>query len=147
MNVGVNGINNISTCARCGKLFQYSGIGLNICQKCKEIDEKEFNLVKEYIYDNPSATVKDTVLNTGVSVRRIRSFLREGRLIIPDGSPIFIECENCGTNIKFGRLCRECADSLTNEIKREMCIEDCHIGERPKKAGVRMHFLDAERKG
>lgn len=91
--MGVTGENHISTCKRCGNLFAYSGIGLNICKKCVELEEKEFKLLKDYIYENPSATFKDTVLATGVKVSRIRSYLKNGRLIILDSSPIFIECE------------------------------------------------------
>lgn len=117
----------------------------NWVKNCKELDEEEFNLVKKYIYGNPSATVKDTMMATGVKVRRIRGYLRDGRLIIPDDSPIFINCENCGTSIKYGRLCKECADALSDEIKKEMNIEEYNIGECPKKIGAHMHFFDAER--
>lgn len=143
--MNTEGQNDISTCARCGKLFQYMGSGLKICQKCKELDEQEFNSVKDYLFENPLATIKDTVAATGVSIRRIRSYLREGRLIIPDTSPIFINCENCGTTIKYGRLCRACANELSNEIKKEMNIEEHHIGESPKKTGLRMRFFNNDR--
>lgn len=144
--VGTFGKNDIYTCARCGKIFQYSGIGLHLCQPCKELDAKEFNLVKDYIYANLSATIQDTALATGVRVRRIKEFLRDGRLLIPDKSAIFLNCESCGTSIKCGRLCRECANTLSGEAKKEMEIEEYQIGERPKKIEARMHFLDAERR-
>ncbi len=138
--------NEICTCTRCGKIFQYSGIGLRLCANCKELDTKEFNLVKDYIYSNLSATVKDTSLATGVRVRRIKGFLQDGRLLIPDNSAIFLSCEGCGTNIKSGRFCRDCANALSNTEKKELEIEEYQIGERPKKVAARMHFLEPERK-
>ena len=131
--MNVEGVDSISNCTRCGKLFRNSGSSLNICQKCKEIDEEEFISVKDYIYENPSATLKNTAAATGVKVVTIRSYLRNGRLMIPDNSPIFINCENCGTSIKYGRICRECARVLSNEMKKEMNIEECQIGEYPKR--------------
>lgn len=143
---GTFGKNDIYTCARCGKIFQYSGIGLHLCPTCKELDSKEFDLVKDYIYTNLSATVKDTAMATGVRVRRIKEFLQDGRLLIPDNSAIFLTCESCGANIKSGRLCRECANALSSTTKKEMDIEEYQIGERPRKVNARMHFLDAERK-
>lgn len=125
--------NHISICKRCGNLFASLGIGSNICKKCVELDEEEFKLVKDYIFDNPSATFKDTVEATRVKGSRVRSYLRDGRLIIPDSSPIFINCENCGASIKYGRICPQCADILSNEMKKEMNIKENNIGECPSK--------------
>ena len=143
---GLNKENEICTCNQCGKIFVHLGGWLKLCKSCKELDDQEFDLVKEYIFKNPLATVKDTTEATGVRPRKIREYLRAGRLLIPDNSPIFINCENCEANIKFGRLCKECADSLTNEVKKSMNIEEYHIGERPKPAVARMHYLNNERK-
>lgn len=133
----------LCTCSRCRRLFSYSGIGFKICQGCKEIDDKEFNAVKEYIYANETATIKDTTAATGVKISRIRAYLRDGRLIIPDHSPIFLNCEKCGASIKYGRFCKGCADSLTNEIKKELHFEEYQVGEKPQKsANGRFRFLD-----
>jgi len=131
--MNVEGVDGISNCTQCGKIFRNLGNGFNICQKCKELDEEEFNLVKDYIYENPFATLKNTASATGVKVMRIQSYLRNGRLMIPDNSPIFINCENCGTSIKYGRICIECAKILSKEMKKEMDIEECQIGESPKR--------------
>lgn len=134
---------DIQECRRCGKMFFYSGIGKCICAICKAEEEAQFELVKEYIYDNLSATIMQVSKETGVRVSRIKSYLRDGRLIIPDGSAIFLNCEVCGTEIKFGRLCRPCAETLSSEFKKEMEIDEFQIGEKPKNIGpARMRFLD-----
>ncbi len=141
MNINKNG--EVRECKRCGKMFFYAGTGKCICSSCKAEDESEFNIVKEYIYDNFSATILEVSRETGVRVARIKSYLKDGRLIIPDGSSIFLNCEVCGTNIKFGRLCRECAGSLSNEMKREMNINEFQIGEKPNNSNLgKMRFLD-----
>ena len=141
MDLNKNG--EIRECKRCGKMFLFTGVGKCICATCKAEDEAEFEIVKDYIYDNIQATIMQVSKETGVKITRIKSYLKDGRLIIPDGSPIFLNCEVCGTSIKYGRLCRECAASLSNEMRQEMNIDDFQIGEKPKSLNQgRMRFLD-----
>jgi predicted amidophosphoribosyltransferase len=118
-------------------MFVYAGMGKHICKECKEEEDEQFNLVKEYIYDNPQSTVMEVSKETGVRVTRIKMFLKEGRLIIPDESPIFLNCEVCGTNIKFGRICRPCADNLGNELKNSIKVTEYEVGEKPTTAKMR----------
>lgn len=142
---GFNGDGEICTCTRCGKVFVHMGGWQKLCKKCKEIDEQEFELVKAYIFENSSATVKDTTEATGVRARKIYEYIRSARLLIPDNSPIFVNCEICGASIKYGRLCKECADTLSSETKKSMQIEEFHVGDRPKPDAARMRFLNCER--
>jgi len=132
----------VKTCNHCGKLYLYNGIGELLCEKCKEIDNEKFERVKEYIYSNQDATIKDTAEVTGVRVRRITAYLRENRLIIPDKSAVFILCETCGEPIKSGRICKKCADILSTDQKKELNIEMHHIGETPNKKARRMRFIN-----
>jgi hypothetical protein len=143
--MSTNKIGGLQVCLRCGNMFLYSGVGKCICEECKKEDELEFKTVKEYIYSNPTATIMETSQETGVRVARIKSYLRDGRLVIPDGSPIFLNCEVCGENIKFGRVCRQCADSLSNELKQSMSISDINVGEKPRiNVDHKMRFLDRD---
>ncbi|BCJ95825.1 hypothetical protein acsn021_33940 [Anaerocolumna cellulosilytica] len=132
---------NLQSCARCGGMFWYQGTGKRICSKCKKEDDEQFEIVKSYIYENLSATIMDVSKETGVRVARIKAFLREGRLVIPDNSAIFLNCEACGTSIKFGRICRTCADTLTGEIKKAMDVSEYEIGEKPNLNSGKMRFL------
>ena len=134
-------MNDLQSCPRCGNMFFYSGNGKRICTKCQKKDEEEFNTVKNYVYDHPEATIMEASKETGVRVSRIKIYLKEGRLIIPDNSPIFIDCEICGTSIKYGRLCRSCADSLSNELRSAMQVDEFQIGEKPGNSTAKMHFL------
>lgn len=135
----------LQACLRCGGMFIYSGVDRRLCRACKKKDDEEFQSVKNYIYDNPSATIMETSQVTGVRAARIKSYLREGRLIIPDESPIFLNCDVCGASIKFGKVCRQCADTLSAEFKKAMSINEYNIGERPKNLGpAKMRFLNRD---
>ncbi|MCK9217302.1 MAG: MerR family transcriptional regulator [Firmicutes bacterium] len=111
----------LRNCARCGKLFPY--IGRPICNRCVEKEEEEFKIVKEYIYDNPGATVFEVADATEVSVDKIMRFLREERLeISSENVNLILECESCSRPIKSGRYCEECKAKLAGEMRREFGI-------------------------
>lgn len=143
MNNSFNAKEEIRVCARCGKMFCYTGMGHSICDQCKKEDEADFNLVKDYIYDHPSAAIMEVSKETGVRVNRIKAYLRDGKLMITDASPIFLNCESCGASIRYGRMCRECANTLSTEIKKEMNIDEYQIGEKPQNTNLaKIKFLN-----
>ncbi len=131
----------LQSCLRCGNMFIYSGVGKCICEACKKEDEAEFQSVKNYIYEHPSATIMEVSKETEVRVIRIKSYLKDGRLIISDDSPIFINCEVCGESIKYGRLCRNCADTMSAEMKNALKVDEYQIGEKPNMT-IRTRFLE-----
>lgn len=107
----------IRNCPRCGKIFTY--MGRPICRKCLETEENEFKVVKEYIYDNPGATISEVSQETGVTVERIMRFLREERLEIKsENSNLLLECERCGRAIRSGRFCENCKEDINRSFKR-----------------------------
>jgi len=134
----------MKNCIRCKAMFYYSGVGNAICSNCREIDADEFRMVKEYIYDNPGATIIEVSDATDIPVAQIEGYLRVGRLEIPKNSPIFIKCEQCKRDIRFGRFCESCASSMSDAVKKKLHFDSSHVGEiaptEAKKA--RMHFLD-----
>lgn len=136
---------DLRNCPRCGKLFAY--IGRSICNRCIEQEEEEFKLVKEYIYNNPGATVFEVADATEVSVDKIMRFLREERLeISSDNVNLILECESCGTSIRTGRYCQQCRDDLTNEMKREFGIGQ-RKRETIKSTGKEKMYIVKKREG
>lgn len=112
----------IRNCPRCGKIFTY--VGRPICSRCIEIEEDEFKKVKEYVYDNPGATISETSQETGVSVDKIMRFLREERLEIKsEDSNLVLECERCGVPIKSGRFCERCKRDMNADFRREFGLD------------------------
>lgn len=105
-------------CKKCGKVFQYT-TGYPLCKDCRDKDEEEFRLVKDYIRDHPGIKIEDVAKALNVSPQQILRYLREERLEIPSQSDKFILCEFCGCMIKTGRFCENCKDKINKELKVE----------------------------
>lgn len=109
---------NIKNCTRCGKIYAYDGF--KVCLQCRREDEEDFKKVKEYIYENPGATISEVSEETEVDSKKIIEFLRQGRLEIKDESNLLLNCERCGTSIKTGRFCERCTGEMQREFKQSI---------------------------
>lgn len=105
----------IKYCKVCRKMFQYV-TGPQLCPACKKIDEEEFEKVRTFLRDFPGANMKEVADNTGVSPNKINRWLKEERLEVSEGSPVALNCENCGVRIRSGRFCVECSKGLAREM-------------------------------
>lgn len=113
---------DLRNCARCGRLFGYTG--RPICSYCIEEEEDEFKKVKDYLYDYPGSTVFEVSDETGVEVEKIMRFLREERLQISSENPnMLLECESCHRPISTGRFCQNCKDGLKNALRKEFGLD------------------------
>lgn len=113
----------VRNCRRCGRIYQYVG-GKPLCYDCKEEDEKDFQKVKDYLYEHPNASMSIVSEATGISVSTIRQYLRDERLMISESSPVGIDCESCGVSIKTGRYCKECSAKLATDLNRAFVRPD-----------------------
>lgn len=100
--------NKLKKCKRCGKFFVNDGVPSKYCHLCILLDNEDFEKIRDFLYENGAATALEIEQNTGIPVKRIEGYLREGRLEIPANSPIFIKCELCGKEIRTGKYCDEC---------------------------------------
>lgn len=130
-------------CKNCGGKLEYKGSGRYKCQICGTIKLDNFGKVREYIEENGPASAMEISMATGISVTQIGEYLRKGRLEVPENSNVFIHCERCGCDIRYGRFCPECARELANDVKRAFLAED--VGERPKKIRGKMRFINQEK--
>lgn len=136
----------LKTCTRCKRMFRYFGFGHLYCPTCQKIDEDDFEKVRSYIYEHGTATALEVSEATEVSLKHIEQFLKDGRLEIPETSPIFIKCEQCRTNIRSGRFCSECASRMSKALREELGVDEFQIGEKPKiKKTGKMHFIGKEK--
>lgn len=106
----------IKNCRICGKMMQYSGLGRPICQGCKKALEEKFKAAKQFLKENPGATINELAEAAEVPISQINQWVREERLVFSDDSPIGIDCERCGKMIKSGRFCKDCKSNLVNEL-------------------------------
>ena len=102
-------------CEKCGRLFQ-SIADVKLCSRCRESDEDMFKVVREYVYDNPGATVVEVSQATNVPEKKILRFLREGKLETK-GDAMLIDCEKCGEPIASGRYCDRCTKDMSQGLR------------------------------
>lgn len=134
----------VKSCRRCKVLFHHI-VGPQICQQCKKKDEEDFIQVKEYLYENPGASMTTVCEELEVSVRQVQQYLREGRLTVSKDSPIGIDCESCGTRISTGKYCDRCTAIMTNQLSS--VVQDMRREKEDqleKKASTRMRYLDSQ---
>ena len=101
----------VKSCRTCKRLFNYVA-GPVRCPACSDALEKRFQKVKQYIWDNKSASLQEISEANDVSIGQLRQWVREERLSFTDESPVGLECESCGTTIKTGRYCDSCKNKL-----------------------------------
>jgi methionyl-tRNA synthetase len=78
-----------------------------------------------------------------VDTAQIRQWLREERLEVTEGSPIYLTCEGCGASIRSGKYCDKCKASMANDFKGVMgtAAQPTKEPSAPDKSGPRMRFL------
>lgn len=134
---------DVRNCRACGRLFNHIG-GIPICDSCKETLEAKFQEVKEYVRDHPNVQISRVSEEMDVSVKQIKQWIREERLILAEGSSMFIECESCGVPIRMGRYCEECKQKVQSNLKSAYAskIRQPEITKPKTSDRDRMRFLD-----
>lgn len=131
----------VKNCRGCGRLFNYIGGGYLLCPACMDELDKKFTTVKEYIRENPKASLTQISEDNDVSIVQIERWVREERLVFADDSPIGIECESCGITIKSGRFCPKCKDAMQKGLG-SLYKQPEPVVRRAERDKARMRFLD-----
>lgn len=105
---------NLKNCPECGRLFAY--VGVNLCPRCIEEEEEQYQIVRRYVRDNIGANIWEVSEETGVEEERILRFLRDGRLQ-SKGLEMVLHCERCGKSIQSGRYCEQCILEMDSTLK------------------------------
>lgn len=130
-------------CPRCGTSMKYVYGELFECPQCGLKERSDFGKVRDFLDTNgpqPAIVIADA---TGVEINIINEFLKEGRVEIPDGSSIYIQCQGCGADIRYGRFCPDCMQKMTKNLGTALWMPD--VGEKPRhKTDMtgKMHTLD-----
>ena len=118
-------------CKTCGRIFQsISGFE---CPDCIDEREKKFALVKEYLYQEPGASLDMIVENTGVDSKLVIRFLKEGRLEMQNSGGL-LKCEKCGAPVSSGTMCNACKDKLSRAMQRVLPKPAAGAGQPPVSA-------------
>lgn len=134
-----------TNCKKCNERYVYKAFGEYLCPKCGYIEFDEYGKIRKYLEDNGPQPAISISMATKIPVSVINQYLREGRLEIPEGSEIFIQCEICKADIRYGRYCPACAAKLSKEFKSALMPSE--IGEEPKRVKGKMRFIDSEKLG
>lgn len=102
-------------CKYCGKLFIHQ-FGDPLCAKCRSILDEKFDQIKEYLHDNPRASMQQIADANEVSVPQIIKWVREERLEFTQDSLVGVDCSICCTTIKTGFFCKSCKDELAIKL-------------------------------
>jgi len=103
-------------CQRCRRVFVR--VNKNICPRCLQEIEQEFLRCHDFLRDHPGATVMEIHEGTGVSVKQIEEFVKEGRFLVSRGEHLESSCERCGRRIRSGRYCDQCYHELFRELSQ-----------------------------
>lgn len=106
---------NLANCPRCGKVFVTNFKG--ICANCAKDIENEYEACVKYLRDNKGANMQELSDETGVTVRQITTFIREGRISTAGTPNLGYQCEVCGTFIQDGNMCESCRSKLTGDLR------------------------------
>lgn len=109
----------VKNCRSCGRLFNYLS-GPQICDGCRAALEQKFQDVKEYVREHSASPINDVAEACEVSVKQLKQWVREERLIFSEDSGVYLECENCGASIRMGRFCEECKNKLQGDLRSVM---------------------------
>ena len=97
----------------------------------------------DFIRENPTASLTEVSEANEVTVKQLKTWVREERLKFSDDSPVGIECMNCGTMIKFGKYCDACKGKVINNLNQAIHSEPVRADKPKRKSdGNRMRFLD-----
>lgn len=91
--------------------------GAQLCPECRAALEKKFNSVKDYIDEHPQASISQVAEDMDVSVKQIKQWVREERLILSEASLDGVLCEHCGRPITSGRFCDKCKAAMANNLQ------------------------------
>lgn len=136
---------NVRNCRGCGRIFNYVS-GPFLCLRCREEMEGKFQEVKEFIRQNPGVGINEVSVACEVSTSQIQQWLREERLEVTENSPIFLTCEGCGANIRCGKYCEKCKNTMTSGFKQVLNEykpqpQNTGSGKNDPKDNPRMRYL------
>lgn len=101
---------NLANCPRCGRLFANNF--RDICPSCIKEIEEEYEKCLKYLREEKMATIQEVHEATGVSIRQITKFIKEGRISVANNPNMMYPCEVCGVLIREGNMCDSCRTRL-----------------------------------
>lgn len=106
----------LDNCPRCGKLFAKNF--REVCPACIKVIDQEYQTCADYLRKNRGTTINELSDETGITIKQITKFIREGRISLIDAPNLSYPCEACGTLIRDGNMCLDCKTRLLADVKK-----------------------------
>lgn len=106
---------NLDNCPRCGKLFAKNF--KDVCPVCIRDIDKEYLLCADYLREFKGAIITELSDQTGVSIKQITKFIREGRISMVNAPNLSYPCESCGSLIRESHICDTCRLRIDKDKK------------------------------
>jgi len=100
---------------------------MGLCQPCIKELEHEYEICVDYLRENKGTNIQELSDATGISIKEITRFIREGRISIANAPNMMYPCEVCGTLIRDGHMCDSCRSRLRKDLSnaaKESAAED-----------------------
>lgn len=131
---------NVMNCRSCGRLFNVLS-NEKLCPQCRKELEDKFQQVKEFLQENPNSSMEVVSREMDVSVKQIKQWVREERLILSEASESGIVCERCGKMIRTGKYCDECKNRIATNLQSAYAHPELAEDMRSARDRERMRFL------
>lgn len=131
----------VANCRGCGRLFNVIG-AYKLCPECMRSLEEKFQEVKAYIRENPGASIDRVSKENDVSVKQLKTWVREERLTFTEESGVGIDCEQCGKMIRTGRYCEDCKYKIKTNLMQGLDKKSVPDTRRVMSDRDRMRFLN-----
>ncbi|OCT13214.1 flagellar protein [Paenibacillus pectinilyticus] len=106
---------NVANCPRCGKIFVKGFVEL--CPNCMKEQELHYEKCVKYLRENKGVNINELSEATGVGIKQISKFIREGRISIYNAPNMSYPCEMCGTLIRENTICESCRQKLVKDVR------------------------------
>ncbi|WP_227394301.1 TIGR03826 family flagellar region protein [Jeotgalibacillus aurantiacus] len=109
----------LRNCPKCDAIFNYNGLR-DVCPACHKQEEELFEVVYRFLRqrENRAATIDRIEEATGADSSLLHKWVRKRRLHPAQFPGLGYPCDNCGTLITQGKLCRTCTDSIKDDLKQ-----------------------------
>ena len=109
-------VDQLDNCRLCGNIYLKNFT--DYCPACSLEVEEEYKSVAEYLKNelNSFVTLEEVSKETGVSVKRITDFIRDGRIYAEDHPNLGYPCAHCPKLIKKQLLCKDCFDRFSSDL-------------------------------
>lgn len=113
-------LDQLDNCRLCGSLFLKNYA--DYCIDCSKEVEEEYNSIAEFLKkeQNRNVTLEDVSEGTGVSLKQIADFIRDGRIYAEDFPNIGYPCVHCSKLIKKQLLCADCFDRFSTDLNQTL---------------------------